>query len=146
VTERGLLVLLASCALLTSLAGCSADVPASIGSARYHSVGLTGDAALAGDLRIAPVMVRLSQANGELDLIATGPLNTSTVPISLDGPVLVPAKNGARTSLVGCAKKSPECTVDGWLSSFVSKRLTYTSSGETLLLTAGSISLALRRD
>lgn len=143
---RGLALVLTAATALVSLTGCAPAVPASIGSARYDSTRVSGDADLAKDVLLAPVTVWFEQENGELDLIAAGPVNTSTVPVSVDGSVVVPGEGGVRTTAVGCGGGGPRCTVDSWLAHFVSERLTYRSEGSTLLLTDGAVSLALRRE
>lgn len=151
VSGRGIGLVLGGVAVLVLLAGCTAEVPAAVGAARYRSVGLSGSsAALAADVEAAPVTVWFEQDQGQLQLIAAGPVNTTTVPVAFQGSAVVPGAAGARTTAIGCAGTTARCSVDNnvdhWLARFVSKQLTYRSSGSTLQLTAGPVTLTMRRE
>lgn len=151
VRGRGVGLMCTWLAVVALLAGCTAEVPASVGDARYQSVGLSGvGAALAADVKAAPVTVWFEQDQGQLHLIAAGPVNTTTVPVTFNGSAVAPGAAGARTTAIGCAGTNAHCradnTVDHWLARFVSKQLTYKSTGSTLRLTGGAVVLTLRRE
>ena len=145
VRRRVLGTMAAGSAVVALLSGCVAEPPAGIGGSHYRSTTVDGDSTIQSAVKSAPVSIWFERNQGELDMIAAGPVNAYTVPVSFDGSTVVPDKANIRGTAVGCAGVSPSCTVDGWLSRFVSTRLSYRAEGTTLRLTGGAVTLALMR-
>lgn len=96
-------------------------------------------------IRAAPVTVWFEHDNNELVMIASGPVNVYTIPVSFSGTSIVPDRDHILGSAEGCSGESPSCTVEGWLSRFVMKRMTYSVQASTLRLNEGAVTVTLRR-
>ena len=140
-----LAALIAFGAVSVGLAACS-SAPAGVGGDHFSSTTVHADGAIESAARAHPFQVWFEQHNGSLTLIANGPVNTYNIPVSQQGATITPDASHEAGSAVGCSRPTDACTLDHWISVWITKPFNLVLHGEELRLTQGTTSIELTRD
>jgi hypothetical protein len=89
----------------------------------YHATRVEGAGAVDAAARTAKISVMLADQGGSPVLIARGPVNGSTVPVTVENGRVEPDRTRpAGVTAAACVDaSSPDCIVDGWIGSWATR-------------------------
>ena len=122
-----------------------ATAPALLG--RWTSAAVRGAPTIAAAERLGEFQLSFEDDGRDLALVAHGPVNISSVPVTVTGARIIPDASRQTGSAAGCIDDGhPACELDHWLGDFIAHPLRIDLRGDALRLSGEGVEVDLRRD
>jgi hypothetical protein len=133
-------------ALLTGCVPADNPTPSISHGVWFQSTNIAGNEPVRVYTQSHPIRVLVTQRNDGLVMIADGPVNGYTVPITVQGDSIRPDRTRhSGVTTVGCAAMDdPACVIDRWMGTWANQPLRFSASGSRLQLKHGALRISLR--
>jgi hypothetical protein len=133
-------------ALLTGCVPVAIPTPSISLGVWFQSTNIAGNERVRVYTQSHPIRVLFTQQDQGLVMIANGPVNGYTVPVTVQGSTIRPdhTRRSAVTT-VGCAAMDdPTCVVDRWMGTWATQPLHFSTNDSRLQLGHGALRISLR--